>query len=37
MNNIFIWGCNGFDGDEESGAAGSVECHLKRLKLKYKR
>ena len=28
-----IWGCNGFDGDEEAEAAGSVEFHFNRLKL----
>ena len=30
---LSIWGCNGFDGDEEAEAAGSVELHFNRLKL----
>ena len=29
---VFIWGCNGFDGDDEAGIAGSDEFHLKQLK-----
>ena len=29
--NSYIRGCNGFDGDKESGAAGSVEFHFNRL------
>lgn len=34
---IDIWGCNGFDGDDESQVASSAEHHFNRLKLKFKR